>query len=633
MPKVTFLPSGAQADVDAGTALIDAARRAGVMIDLSCGGKGTCGKCLVRITGGSVETSRQDLVSGEDRVAGLVPACLSTVTGDVVVTVPDSHAAVLEGMADDTIDLSDIQALTPEALSPLTRRVCVTVGSPMPEDGLSDLDRLGRSLAAAGIEGQGRCPLSVIRKLADCLRGQEGRVAVTLAEGVDGLRVMDIEPGHDKSRNIGAAVDLGTTTVSLQLVDLESGQALSAGNGYNGQIRCGLDVISRINYAAGRERLDDLRAQAAGTINRLVREAAEAASVSMHDISCMSISGNTVMTHLLMGLKPEYIRLHPYTPTVLDVPEITAGSLDIDIHPEAPVLFSPSVGSYVGGDVTSGILVTDLAGETGDICLFIDIGTNGEIVLGNADFLMTCACSAGPAFEGGGIECGMRAGLGAIDHALIDQETGKASFSVIGGGRPCGICGSGLIDLVSGLFAAGLVDASGKLDRTGRSPFIRMNGRRASYTIVEGGLSKSGKDIGLSENDIENFMRAKAAIYSAASVLLKQAGIFFCDLSKLYVAGGFGKFLNIENAVSLGLLPDIPPEKFVYLGNASLTGTRLCLLSERYRNLRDRVKGRMTYIDLSTMPGYMDEYTAALFLPHTDLHHFPSVQKKLESLR
>lgn len=675
MPKVTFLPSGTRLDVAPGTGVIDAARRARVLIDLPCGGKGTCGKCLVRVTEGSVESKPGPGIDGKEAPEGFVNACLSSIVSDVIITVSDSAMAAGDSLLDDGIDTTTDRLSDVAGLSPLSRSIQLAVAKPEPEDGLSDLDRVNRGLAAAMNAGEVRWPLSVIRKLADALREQDSNITLTIASenekndpgddsthchsvpafaGIDSsgnpgiakspgsppsrgrqqgracpVYIIDVRSGHDVGQNLGIAVDLGTTTISVQLVDLADGRVLSTRNGYNEQIRCGLDVISRINYASTGERLEDIRSRAVHSINRLILEAVESSHVRKEDITCCSVSGNTVMTHLLLGLKPEYIRLDPYTPTVMEPPSFSAHELGVDIHPNALVSLSPCVGSYVGGDITSGVLVTGLAKGTEDVSLFIDIGTNGEIVLGNRDFLMTCACSAGPAFEGGGIDCGMRATTGAIDHVTIDRDTGRADCTVIGAGKPCGICGSGLIDLVAGLFITGWIDSSGKLERTRTSPFIRMNGRRASYLVAGEEDSKAGKPIVLTETDIENLMRAKAAIYSAASLLLRQTDLSFGDLARFYVAGGFGRFLNLENAVSIGLLPDIPAERFCYVGNASLSGTRLCLLSGESRKNRAELSARMTYIDLSSFPGYMDQYTAALFFPHTELHHFPTVIGKM----
>jgi uncharacterized 2Fe-2S/4Fe-4S cluster protein (DUF4445 family) len=626
MPSVTFLPGSNVVDVATGTTLIEAARLAGITIGLPCGGKGTCGKCRVQVTQGTVDSKAHGLFSDEERAQGWVVACLATIVDDVTLYIPDEADVSHPTWTDDSLDLADEHVPAIKVLSPLGRRIQLCVAAPRPEDGLSDLDRLCRSLPPSLNGRVPHVPLSVIRKLPEALRERDGLVSLSLAGDDDTLQVVDCVSGHPQGTSLGVAVDLGTTTISVQVLDLESGNVCVTRNGYNAQIACGLDVISRINYAARPERLEDLRLRAVQSINRLIQEALN--DGRLQDIICGRISGNTIMTHLLLGIKPEYIRLEPYTPAVLRAAPFKAGELGLAMHPEALVSLSPCVGSYVGGDITAGILLTGLAREHEGLFLLLDIGTNGEIVLGGKDFLMTCACSAGPAFEGGGIDCGMRATIGAIDHVSIDKVSGHATYTVIGEAKPAGICGSGLIDLMAGLLRAGWLDAAGKFERSKACERIHIHGRQAFYTLVTAENTSHGKAILISENDIENLMRAKAAIYAAASLLLEQVGMGFNDLAAFSIAGGFGRYLNLENAVAIGLLPDIPLAKFTYLGNASLAGTRLGLLSREYRDLQTTTTGRMTYIDLSTFPGYMDQYMAALFLPHTDLGRFPSLKNE-----
>jgi len=339
------------------------------------------------------------------------------------------------------------------------------------------------------------------------------------------------------------------------------------------------------------------------------------------------------MTHLLLGLNPEYIRLEPYTPTVLEVPYLTAEEIGIDINLDSWVYVSPAVGSYVGGDITSGILCTDLAIPTDEINLFIDIGTNGELVLGNRDFLMTCACSAGPAFEGQGIDCGMRAAIGAIEKVTVDPATGQSRWSTIGGVKPKGICGSGIIDLIANLFLTGWIDAAGKFDRSRSNPLITVEGRNARYTIVTANESGTGKAIAISEIDIENIIRTKAAIYTACALMLEQVQMDFSDLAHIYIAGGFGRFLDIEKAILIGLIPDVPRDKFFYIGNSSLMGSYMVAVSQDYRQRQLELARRMTYLELNTRPPYMDQYTGALFLPHPEMGRFPTVAGAIRKAR
>jgi len=636
MPLITFQPSGITIDVQADTTLLDAARSAGVEIDAPCGGKGTCGNCTVRIVSGQVDCESLGVLTQAEIDQGFVPTCRTSLQdADVVVEVPD-QAGRFGGQFsnDDGIRLIDAALLpTPEDCRPLTAKINISVPPAQKADGLSDLDRLIRTLQQRLGKEEIIVPLAVIRHIADALRAAGGNVNVTLiAETPSGqmrpCRLTAIEAKNSTDRHYGIAVDVGTTTVAVQLVDLTDMKILSTCTDYNSQLACGLDVISRIDYARRPDRLEELRNRILRTINRLIEQSARHDQVEHFQIACAVVSGNTTMIHLLLGMNPEYIRLEPYTPTVLDVSFFTASEVGIAINPPAPVMISPAVGSYVGGDITAGILCTDLCNDSTDVCLFMDIGTNGEVVIGNREFLLTCACSAGPAFEGGGIKCGMRAAHGAIEKVDIDQATGLATCRTIGQVRPRGVCGSGMISPLAQLLKNGWIDAAGKLKRSAPSEAIQIDGRQAAYTLVSAKDSATGRAITIDEKDIENIIRAKAALYAACALLLTQVGMEFHDLRKVYIAGGFGRFLDLDAAIAIGLLPNLPRERFHFIGNASLTGSRMALVSEKHRERQRRHARRMTYLELTTDPSYMNEYTAALFLPHTNPERFRRKQIK-----
>lgn len=637
MPSITFQPSGKRIEVPARTELLDAARQAGVEVDASCGGRGTCGKCMVRVVAGQVDANPSlGLLPATAVADGYVLACRTHVPEtDLTVEIPGAL-----GRQGAQIAAGDETALVRGDLLPrnwdydtLSVKWCVTVPAPRREDGLSDLDRLTRRIQKDWGPVELDYPLSVIRALAETLRAQAGVVTVTLIRTTGRIHVIRVEPGDQTMKHYGIAVDVGTTTVSVQLVNLTVASIEGTRSDYNDQIACGLDVISRINYARRADRLAELRQRVLATINRLILQVAEAGGVSAADIGNAVVSGNTTMVHLLLGLQPEYIRLDPYTPTVLEVPYLAAAEVGLVINPESWIHFSPGVGSYVGGDITAGMLCTDLATDTADVNLFIDIGTNGELVVGNNEFLLTCACSAGPAFEGGGIDCGMRAALGAIERVEVDPATGVPLYWTIGNVRPKGICGSGMIALLADLLKTGWLDAAGKLDRARPSPAIRIEGRHASYILAPEGESGLAKAITINEVDIENIIRAKAAIYAACALLLEHAGLTFGDLANVYIGGGFGRFLNLEKAVMIGLIPDLPREKFHYIGNSSLMGSYIVLVSQDYRQRQLDLARRMTYVDLSSDPKYMDQYTSALFLPHTDPDQFPNVHARIRPCR
>ena len=637
MPSITFQPTGKSVHVPPKTELVDAARSAGVEIESPCGGKGTCGKCIVRIVSGRVDASASLGMLPATAVAdGYVLACRTRVPeADLTVEIPESlgrDGARISAGDESTLVRGDLLPRNWE-YDTLSVKWCVAVPAPRREDGLSDLDRLTRRIQKDWGPVELDYPLSVIRKLAEELRAQAGVVTVTLIRTPERIHVIRVEPGDQTTRHYGIAVDVGTTTVSVQLVNLNLAASEGTRSDYNDQIACGLDVISRINYARRADRLAELRQRVLATVNRLVVQVAEAGGVAPADIGNAVVSGNTTMVHLLLGLPPEYIRLEPYTPTVLEVPYLTASEVGLGINPESWIYFSPGVGSYVGGDITAGMLCTDLATDTADVNLFIDIGTNGELVVGNNEFLLTCACSAGPAFEGGGIGCGMRAALGAIERVEVDPATGVPLCWTIGNVRPKGICGSGMIALLADLLRTGWLDAAGKFERSRPSPAIRIEGRHARYTLAPEGESGLAKAITIDEVDIENIIRAKAAIYAACALLLEHAGLTFGDLANVYIGGGFGRFLNLEKAVMIGLVPDLPREKFHYIGNSSLMGSYIVLVSQDYRQRQLDLARRMTYVDLSSDPKYMDQYTSALFLPHTDPDQFPSVHSLMRKCK
>lgn len=629
MPLVTFQPANRKIEAESGTNLAELINKVGIDFDLPCGGKGTCGKCIVTIKSGLIDSENYSILSRDELSDGYVCACNSKVSDTDLLVILPNYIKQTMGKFSDSLEDSRLvqQNLFPKNFdyNPLAVKWMVNVPPPILLDGLSDIDRLTRQLQTVwGVE-EISYPLSVLRRVADALRENEGELTVMLIREPHRYHVVGIEPGNTTVKQYGIAVDIGTTTIAVQLINQPILKVIGTANDYNAQIKCGLDIISRINYAQKPERLEELRILVTETINKLIKQVCKGKDIATHEIFNAVISGNTTMIHLLLGLKPENIRLHPYTPTVLSVPYLTASEVGIDINPDSWMYISPAVGSYVGGDITAGILCTDLATGSEEINLFIDIGTNGEIVLGNNDFLISCACSAGPAFEGGGIENGVRASLGAIDKVEIDKNTGTATYSTIGNVRPIGICGTGIISLLANLLITGWIDPAGKLNREKESKAITIYGKKAYFSIVPASESGTSKVIRISENEFENIVRAKAAIFSAVCLIMDQIGIGFDDLSKIYIAGGFGRYLNLKDAKTIGLIPDLPLKKFRYIGNSSLIGSYMILISQEFREKQIELANRMTYIDLSTDPNYMNQYTAALFMPHTDLSLFPSV--------
>jgi uncharacterized 2Fe-2S/4Fe-4S cluster protein (DUF4445 family) len=633
MPTITFHPSGTSIEAAPDTVLLDVIHKAGILLEASCGGEGVCGKCLVRIRDGCVQSDASQELTESQMDQGYVLACKSRILETAVIVEIPEHGARSGGQFIDETDVMGFigwdDFIRSQALDPPVAKYLLEVPKPRLQDGLSDLDRFIQEIQSRLGKREIEVPLSIVRQLAGTLREHAGEVTVTVTESCDPVYLRAVESGDRTSDLFGVAIDVGTTTVAVRLVDLKRARSLAVRTAYNGQIDCGQDVISRINYARKPERLEELRTKVLETVNRLTRSACDADAVDVSEVSDAVIAGNTTMIHLLLGLNPEYIRLEPYTPTIMQDLNLTAREIGIEINPETKVYLSPAVGSYVGGDVIAGLLCTDIALDSEQLNLFIDIGTNGEMVVGNREFLLACACSAGPAFEGGGVECGMRAAKGAIDKATVDPQSGIVSYQTVGNGMPAGICGSGMISLLADLFLTGWIDPSGKFNRDRKSGAVQLEGRKARFVVVPAEESASGKPITLTESDIENIIRAKAAVYAACSLMLEQVDLDFTQLDNIFIGGGFGRFLDMEKAVTIGLLPDLPREKYHYLGNSSLLGSCKALLSRKSRQRQSELCRCMTYMELNTNPAYMDQYTGALFLPHTDIGRFPSVKARV----
>ena len=512
-----------------------------------------------------------------------------------------------------------------------TKRVHLQLQAPTLEDHRSDIERLRADLVARGFAGDRmRCPLPVLRKLSGVLRNGSWQITVTLIELPDGVEILDIQQGDQTQYHLGLAIDVGTTSVVVYLVHLLTGQVIDSAGNYNAQIRCGEDVISRIVYARTPDGLAELQQLIIDTTNELIDQILQRTGMSSQNIDCIVAAGNTTMIHLLLGLDPRYIREDPYIPTVSYVPPVKASELGLRGNEHAYLYCMPAIASYVGGDITAGILTTGMHKEA-PLTLFIDIGTNGEIVLGNEDWLVTAACSAGPAFEGGEVLHGMRAAHGAIEGVVIDRDTMEPRLSVIGQSAPAGICGSGIIDAMAEMFLTGLLDRKGKISRDINNPRIREGDYGQEYVLAWARESSVQRDIVITEIDINNILRAKGAVYAGCSTLLKQMSLGVEDIERFLIAGGFGRYLNIHNAVVIGLLPDIPYEKFRYLGNSSVTGGHLALLSQKLWREAEHIARSTTYLELSTSASFMDEYVSALFLPHTDASLFPRVETLLKT--
>ena len=639
--KVTFQIEGGspiQIECNAGDNLLELARRANVAIDAPCSGNGSCGKCRVKLIEGALETIQSRHITDEEYEAGWRLSCNSKVLGDCTVFVPDIASAYQSRMK--TADLSSPKeiAIFEDAKAELMasgiaftnsfRSVVVTMTPPTLEDTMPDNERLAWGIQEAlGVE-KVKIPFGVMVKLASTLREHDFSVCVKGELQGDTFLCMEL-CGPEDTAIAGCAIDIGTTTVTMVLTDLQTGKLLAKGSSGNGQIRYGADVINRIieqGRSGGKKKLQD--AIIKETLTPIIANLCKTADISARSILRLSIGANTTMNHLLLGVDAEPVRMEPYIPSFFGWEGLLAGDLKLPANPLAPVLIAPNIGSYVGGDITAGTLASNIW-DKDEMSLFIDLGTNGELVFGNRDFLMSCACSAGPAFEGGDISCGMRATDGAVEACTIDKVTMEPTLSIIGeeNQRVVGICGSGIIDIISELFRCGIINAKGLFVREGDRVRRDQHGM-GRYVLADDTESETGREVAINEVDIDNFIRAKGAIFSAIDTLLQSVDMTVDCIDKVYVAGGIGSGINMKNAVNIGMFPDVELEKFHYIGNSSLTGAYAMVMSDAANEKCAEVAANMTYLELSTYPGYMDSFVAACFLPHTDARLFPnSVQE------
>lgn len=641
--SVDFLPDNKRASLGEKESILRAIIAAGIPLKTSCGGRGTCGQCRVLLIKGQINSLDSGLLTREEREQGYILACRSFPESDLVLEIPpesrlSEHQVVLDeepAGEREAVDWGDVAGLLPEdtgdgpdfANLPLYKTIKLVLPEPTPADPEDDLSRLLRVIRReTGLEHV-RPTLEMLRVLPQVLRQGRWAVTVSLAVSHPTIEIVWIEPGHTGSKNYGLAVDIGTTTVVAELVDLESGSTVGVKGTYNRQSLFGDDVITRIIHAESPEGMRELQKAALDTVNNLIEDLAREQGIKQTEIRAVYCAGNTAMTHLFLGLDPSQIRLEPYVPAANSIPAARAEQVGLRIHPQARVQFVPGTSGYIGGDITAGVLFTGIA-FSDELVLFLDIGTNGEMVMGGQDWLISCACSAGPAFEGGGVRHGMRAMQGAIEKIKITPGGLDVHYSTVGGVPPVGICGSGLIDAIASLYRAGIIDRSGTFISDGDSPRLRGTAEGKEFVLAWSGESGHFADITLSEAEVKNLIRSKAAVYAGIRSMLHMVGLPLEAIDRVVIAGGFGRWINIRESINIGLFPDISPEKYSYVGNSSLKGARMALLSGKARKAMEEIAKRMTYLDLSAGNTFMEEFVSALFIPHTDLTLFPNVESR-----
>ena len=628
-PVVTYATEGER--------LLEVAQKSNVPIDAPCSGNASCGKCRVRLVSGELDSKITRHISEEEYQNGWRLACVSTVKGDVEVEVPDIASAYRSRMKVADLSSPSEIAIFEDTKKKITdaglelknsmQVITISMEEPTLDDTMPDNERVTWAVqAATGLE-RVRIPYSVLKKMPDVLRESHFQAQCVVRVTANDVFLYDMLPMEAKAVVGGLVVDIGTTTVSALIVDMLSGEILAKASSGNGQIRYGADVINRIiesQKPGGHERLQN--AIIKETLNPMISNMCRAAKISSQQIYRAAIAGNTTMEHLMMGINADPLRMEPYIPAFFKTNSLFASDVNLAIHPDAHIILAPNIGSYVGGDITAGALVSMIWNRP-EMSLFIDLGTNGELAFGNSDFMVSCACSAGPAFEGGDISCGMRATDGAVESVKIDKDTMEPTLGIVGpdGQKPVGICGSGIIDVIAELYRTSIISAKGQFVREGKRVAHDEHGM-GRYILATKDESETGREISITEVDIDSFIRAKAAIFSAINIMLSSLDMDVTVLEHVYVAGGIGSGINMENAVRIGMLPDIDRELFEYLGNTSLSGAYAMVRSDCAVNKVDELASNMTYMELSTNPRYMDEFVAACSLPHTDTTMFPSVE-------
>lgn len=584
--------------VPQGTLLLPALRDVGIQIESICGGKGLCRKCKVILTGGHCESlpqTRGSRISPEEQAQGYYFACQVRLTADAEFTIPvESRIDTPQILLSSRMEIKEI----------LPSVVRYRIGSSVS----ADMPAAKRSIRLSGYSGPRP---RVTDTIYDALVSSAGPALATVSFVDRDPEIIRVEMEAQVLPLYGVAIDLGTTTVVGCLVDLASGEIIETGSTLNRQITYGEELITRIGYASTGEGLATMQRAAVESITEVISQLVAKSGIRQTDIADITVGGNTVMNHLLCGIGPRYLELAnaavPRQPIVRK-----ASGIGLAAGPGTNLYCLPDVSRFLGGDVVGGVISSGMH-VSSDLSFLIDMGTNGEIILGNSEWLASVSCASGPAFEGGGITFGMRAMKGAIEHLRIDPATSESTYSVIGNVPPRGICGSGIIDAAAEMVEARILDFAGKL-REG-NPRIRRTAEGLEYLVVPAQKTGISRDIVITQRDIDYLMDSKAATCGGIAVLLKKYKISPADIRQVYLAGAFGTYITIENTVRFGIIPDFLNACIHPIGNGSLSGAYAALVSRKYREAAEVVAEKMVYIDLLVDPDFIEEYSAALYIP------------------
>jgi len=598
--KATFQPEGRSVYVLPGTTVFEAAAEAGITIDSPCGGKGTCGKCRVIILEGNSNPTRSEmeLIEKKDIEKGVRLACQTRINSPIVVEVPYSSR-----FSAQRILVSDKFCRGEREIKPGIRKMYMELTEPTLKNQTSLLALIREKAGAFEVD------IPLVRKLPDLLKESGFKITCVFSNN----ELIAIEKGNTTRKNYGIAIDLGTTTIVGTLLDLSTGIDIDVCARMNPQVLYGDDVISRINYAMSNERgLEELHTKIIEAINGIVGKLAESGKVDRDNIYNMSVAGNSTMQHIFLNISPGSLGVIPFVPVLREGVEIKAQDAGIEINPQGRIFVFPNIAGFVGGDTVAVILAANLY-EAEKISLAIDIGTNGEIVLGNRKRIICASAAAGPAFEGARISQGMRATAGAIEKVVFNDEV---ELNVIDNLPPKGICGSGLIDAIAEMIKAGIIDETGRI--LSKSEIPENVPRGIAERIIESNsgnsflLVNNSRPVFITQKDVRELQLAKAAIFAGVRILEKEMGIEDKDIEEILLAGAFGNFIRRENAMEIGLIPHIPLEKIKFIGNAASSGAKIALLSGNQRLKAEQIARFCEYVELSNSPDFQEEFANAM---------------------
>ncbi len=633
--KVHFLPNDVTVELESGRTIFEAAHKAKIYICSVCGGEGTCGKCKVVLKKGTIDARPTALLRHDEIEKNYVLACQARVLGDVQIFIPEEtrleRSKILVGEESPEMGLlahtkTDSSRFL---IEPLVKKVFLELESPTMDDNIADHERLYNAINKKTNTGSDRMQTGyrILKLLPTVLRESDWKVTVTLAYRGSTTEVVEIQHGDTSRNNFGVAIDVGTTTVVTHLVDLATCCTLDSEATYNSQIEFGEDYIQRIIYGEQNNAFGEIHNTIINDINNLISILVRRNYINLNDITAVVCAGNTAMIHFLLELDPTRIRREPYIPSANFIPPMRASESGIKINPRGILYTLPSVGAYVGADITAGATAIRLD-QASDLSLFIDIGTNGEVVLGNKEWMVCCSASAGPSFEGSGVHNGMRAAKGAIEKIDITRDF-HVEYKTIGNVPPRGICGSGLLDCIASLLRSGVINKSGNFNTGLRTDRLRKTEDGYEFVLVNREDAGIDDDIVITQADITHLIRSKAAIYAAISTLLDAMNMGVDTIEHVYLAGGFGNYLDVKSAITIGMLPDMPVSRVKFVGNTCVAGAKLSLLSKEAFLTAQQIASKMTYFDLMGNTKFMDKFMSANFLPHTNLDEFPSVYEEL----